>query len=127
MAASMLEVAVRRVLPGFTLDVEFRTKERIVALIGPSGAGKSLTLKAIAGALPLDSGRIVCDGQELYDAEQGIDVPPQQRGVGYVPQSYALFPHLTVEQNISFGLKRTSSESVPSPLRGEGQGEGDVD
>ncbi len=104
MVASLLEVSARKMLPGFTLDVVFQTDARIVALMGPSGAGKSLTLKAIAGALPLDGGRIVCDSEVLYDGERGVDVPPQGRGVGYVPQSYALFPHLSVAENIGFGL-----------------------
>lgn len=107
----MLEVAVRRSLPGFTLDVAFQSDATITALLGSSGSGKSLTLRAIAGVFPVDAGRICQDGEVLHDAAAGIDLPPQQRGVGYVPQSYALFPHLSVAGNIAFGLRVRGAEA----------------
>jgi molybdate transport system ATP-binding protein len=75
-----------------------------VVLFGHSGSGKSLTLRAIAGLLRPDRGCIAVDGRVVFDAGRGIDVPPQRRGVGMVVQSYALFPHLTVRQNVAFGL-----------------------
>ncbi len=100
-----LSVAVRRVLAGFTLDIAFSAPRGLTVLFGPSGAGKSLTLQAIAGLFPLDSARIALDGVAWHDSERGLYLPPQRRHVGYVPQNYALFPHLTVEQNIAFGLK----------------------
>ncbi|MFJ4288505.1 ATP-binding cassette domain-containing protein [Cupriavidus sp. NPDC089707] len=90
----------------FALDIDFDSASRRIALFGPSGAGKSLTLRAIAGLLAPDSGRIVLNGRTLFDSEAGIDVRPQQRRVAYLFQEYALFPHLTVGQNIAFGLAR---------------------
>ena len=90
----------------FGLDIEFDSASRRIALFGPSGAGKSLTLRAIAGLLTPDSGRIVLNGRTLFDADAGIDVRPQERRVAYLFQEYALFPHLTVGQNIGFGLAR---------------------
>jgi molybdate transport system ATP-binding protein len=88
----------------FALDIAFASESQRIALYGPSGAGKSLTLRAIAGLLTPDSGRIVLNGHVLFDAEKRINVRPQQRRVAYLFQDYALFPHLTVRQNIAFGL-----------------------
>jgi len=90
----------------FALDIEFESTSRRIALFGPSGAGKSLTLRAIAGLLAPDNGRIVLNGRALFDSEAGIDVRPQERRVAYLFQDYALFPHLTVAQNIAFGLSK---------------------
>ncbi|MDN3920913.1 ABC transporter ATP-binding protein [Roseateles violae] len=90
----------------FELDVGFTTAARRTVVYGPSGAGKSLTLRAIAGLLRPDSGRILLDEQPLFDAEAGIDLPARHRGLGYLFQDYALFPHLNVRQNIAFGLRR---------------------
>jgi molybdate transport system ATP-binding protein len=73
--------------------------------IGPAGAGQTLTLEAIAGLTSPDAGRIVVGKRVLFDAAAGIRVPARHRDVGYVFQDYALFPHLTVVQNVSFGLK----------------------
>jgi molybdate transport system ATP-binding protein len=95
-------------LPGFTLDVEWSAGDGVAALFGPSGAGKTLTLQCLAGLVRPDVGRIVVDGQVLFDAAAGIDVPPQRRRVGYVFQGYALFPHLTVRDNVGFGLRERS-------------------
>ena len=102
---SRLEVALRKSLPGFTLDVEWSAGDGVAALFGPSGAGKTLTLQCLAGLVRPDAGRIVVGGQVLFDAAAGIDVPPQRRRVGYVFQGYALFPHLTVRDNVGFGLR----------------------
>ena len=79
------------------------TSTRLV-LFGPSGAGKTMTLKAIAGLVRPDAGRIEMAGETLFDAARGIDTPARQRDCGYLFQEYALFPHLTVRQNIAFGL-----------------------
>jgi molybdate transport system ATP-binding protein len=108
----MLDVQVLKRFPGFTLDVAFTTHAPVAALMGPSGSGKSQTLRAVAGAMRPDRGRIALDGEALFDDARGIDVPPQAREVGYVPQHYALFPHLDVAANIAFGLKhRHAAES----------------
>jgi molybdate transport system ATP-binding protein len=98
----------------FDLATSFASSAPVVALYGPSGAGKSLTLQAMAGLLRPSSGHVRIGGQALFDAAQGIDVPAAQRGVGYLFQNYALFPHLTVRQNVAFGLttwwRRLSAE-----------------
>ncbi len=88
----------------FALDVAFASDAARLVLFGPSGAGKSQTLKMLAGLVPPDAGRIAFQGEALYDSEAGIDVRPQSRRLAFVFQNYALFPHLTVRQNIAFGL-----------------------
>ncbi|TWG86269.1 molybdate transport system ATP-binding protein [Cupriavidus gilardii J11] len=90
----------------FSLDVSFSSSSRRIALYGPSGAGKTLTLRAIAGLLRPDRGRIALGERALFDAAQRIDLPPQRRNVAFLFQDYALFPHLTVAQNVAFGLAR---------------------
>jgi molybdate transport system ATP-binding protein len=97
---------VRRQLDGFELDVAFEADEGRVVLFGPSGAGKSLTLQAITGVMRPDAGRVEVNDRLLFDSASGVNLPPQVRRVGYVPQSYALFPHLTVEQNVAYGVQR---------------------
>src|SRR5690606_2688441 len=88
----------------FTLQVRLQSNSQRIVIVGPSGSGKSLTLKAIAGLLRPDAGYIRLDGRVLFDAAAGVHLPPQQREVAYVFQDYALFPHLTVRQNIAFSL-----------------------
>jgi len=88
----------------FELAARFATQARFVALYGPSGAGKTLTLQAIAGLLRPSAGHVRIDGVALYDAQAGIDVPASRRRVGYLFQHYALFPHISVRQNVAFGL-----------------------
>jgi molybdate transport system ATP-binding protein len=107
----MLDVSIYRPLDGFTLDVSFSTNAAMSALVGPSGSGKTLTLRAVAGVFTPDAGRIVLDDEPLFDSERGIDLPPQARRVGYVPQQYALFPHLNVQENVGFGLRGVTSDA----------------
>lgn len=90
----------------FSLDIAVRSDSRRVVLYGPSGAGKSLTLRAIAGLMTPQRGRIVLNGRTLFDHADNINLSAQERRVGYLFQDYALFNHLTVAQNIAFGLKR---------------------
>ncbi len=90
----------------FDLAVTLRSSAPVVALFGPSGAGKSLTLQALAGLLRPDAGHVRVAGRTLFDAAAGTDLPPEQRGLGYLFQHYALFPHLSVRDNIAFGLAR---------------------
>ncbi len=106
-----LVVNIQRDLPGFSLDIDFGVPHGLTVLFGPSGSGKSLTLQSIAGLFPLDTAHIALDEMVWQDSATGIYLPPQQRHVGYVPQNYALFPHLTVEQNIAFGLKARSERA----------------
>ena len=104
--SARLEVTLRTRLPGFTLDVAWTAGDGVTVLFGPSGAGKTLTLQCLAGPVRPEAGRIVVDGRVLFDGVGGIQVPPQARRIGYVFQGYALFPHLTVQANIVFGLRR---------------------
>jgi molybdate transport system ATP-binding protein len=102
----VLWTEIKKRLDGFELDVAFQADEGRVVLFGPSGAGKSLTLQAITGVMRPDAGRVEVNGRLLFDSASGVNLPPQVRRVGYVPQSYALFPHLTVEQNVAYGVQR---------------------
>ena len=104
-----LTIAVERRLENFTLDVGFQTKRGPVGLLGPSGAGKSMTLRMIAGVTKPERGRIVLSGRVLFDSAAGANVPAAARGIGVVFQDYALFPHLTVAENVGFGLRRLDS------------------
>ena len=101
-----LSVDIRKRLGGFTLDVAFTAENGITSLLGASGCGKSMTLKCIAGIEKPDEGRIELDGRVLFDSERRINLPPQARRVGYLFQNYALFPNMTVRQNILCGLSR---------------------
>lgn len=100
-----LHVDVRKTLPGFTLEAGFDIDGQRLGLLGASGSGKSMTLCCIAGVLKPDEGCITLGKKVLFDSKAGVNLPPQARNVGYLFQSYALFPHLSAEQNIAFGLK----------------------
>ena len=89
---------------GFQLDVAFELQKGITILFGPSGAGKTTLLDCIAGLANPDKGRISVEARVLFDSEQGINVRPRERNIGYVFQDLALFPHLTVEANVAYGL-----------------------
>jgi molybdate transport system ATP-binding protein len=101
----VIEVALEKALPGFTLDVAWAAGDEVVTLFGPSGAGKSLTLQCLAGLARPDRGRVVVNGRVFDDTARGVAMPPQARRLGYVFQGYALFPHLTVAENVAFGLR----------------------
>jgi ABC-type sulfate/molybdate transport systems ATPase subunit len=101
-----LEVAIEKNVPGFRLAVEFTADGAPLGLLGPSGSGKTMTLRAIAGLETPDRGRIVLHGRVLFDSEQGINLPARARRIGLLFQSYALFPHQSVAENIAFGLRR---------------------
>jgi molybdate transport system ATP-binding protein len=91
---------------GFPLDVAFVADAPVTALFGRSGSGKTSIMNALAGLLTPKSGRIVCDGTVLFDSALGIDVAPQARRIGYVFQESLLFPHLSVERNLRYGMNR---------------------
>jgi len=100
-----LDVRVRHRLGRIELDVHLAVGRETLALIGPSGAGKSSVLRAITGLLKPKDGRIVCAGRVLFDREDGVNLPPEERGVAMVFQDGALFPHLTVAKNVAYGLR----------------------
>ena len=99
-------VDIEKKLGAFHLRAQFEAQDGTTALLGASGCGKSVTLKCIAGIMTPDRGRIVLGDRVLFDSEKKIDLPPQQRRVGYLFQQYALFPNMTVEQNILCGIRR---------------------
>ncbi|EGW37545.1 sulfate/molybdate ABC transporter ATP-binding protein [Desulfosporosinus sp. OT] len=99
-----LLVDIQKKLPGFKLEVKFETGMNILGLLGASGSGKSMTLRCIAGIDKPDHGRIVLNGRTLFDSQKGINLPCQKRKLGYLFQNYALFPNMTVEENIGFGI-----------------------
>jgi len=111
----VLNVAIRKQLEGFTLEAKWATNAPIVALVGPSGAGKTLTLQCIAGLETPDDGDITCAGVTLFDSRRHTNLRPQARRIGYVFQGYALFPHMTVLENIAYGGKRSTAPFSNTP------------
>lgn len=100
----MLEARLTKRLEEFTLDVDLRADSRIVVLWGRSGAGKTTLLHCLAGLIRPDSGLIRLNGMTLYSARKKVNVPTRLRNIGYLFQDYALFPHMTVMQNLVYGL-----------------------
>ena len=113
-----LYVDIEKRLGVFRLQSKFEVADETLALLGASGCGKSVTLKCIAGIMTPDRGRIVLNGRVLFDSEKKIALTPQQRRVGYLFQQYALFPNMTVEQNILCGI-RAGSRSEKRSLAAE--------
>ncbi len=96
----------------FALDINLQTEAKRIGILGASGAGKSITLKLIAGILRPDEGRICIDDRALYDSERRIDLKPQKRRVGYLFQNYALFPAMTIAENIGIGMSCSGTEKA---------------
>ena len=107
-----IEVAIKKKIGSFSLDVSFSAGEEMFALLGASGCGKSMTLKCIAGIETPDEGKIVLNGRTLFDSEKKINLIPQKRKVGYMFQDYALFPNMTVEKNIMAGMGRKPQKEI---------------
>lgn len=105
-----LFVDIKKKLKGFSLNVSFETNGDYLGILGASGSGKSMTLKCIAGVETPDEGLIVLNGKVLFDSKNKINLKPQERNVGYLFQNYALFPNMTVEENIGIGLISSKSE-----------------
>ncbi|MBF0338523.1 MAG: ATP-binding cassette domain-containing protein [Nitrospirae bacterium] len=103
-----LRVRIKKRFDNFTLDVDWTMKNEFTVLFGHSGAGKSLTLRMIAGLMPPDSGYVELNGVPLFDSTGRVDVRPQHRCIGFVFQDLALFPHMSVAQNIACGGKGSS-------------------
>jgi molybdate transport system ATP-binding protein len=112
----MLEVKIKRALPGFDLDVELAVDRELLTVLGPSGAGKTMTLQCIAGLTRPDEGRIELNGKVLFDSSGKINLPPQKRRVGFVFQNYALFPHMTVNENVAYSIRHLPASEVEDKL-----------
>ena len=104
----MLELRISHRLDDFTLNVDVQCRYEATAIFGPSGAGKTTLLNMIAGLVRPDEGQIVIDDEVLFSSDSGIDLPPEKRRIGYVFQDDLLFPHLSVNENLRFGLARTA-------------------
>jgi molybdate transport system ATP-binding protein len=107
-----LHLRIAHDLRSFRLELELDVGSETVALAGPSGAGKTTVLRAIAGLVSPDEARIECSGEVWFDSDRDHDLPPEERSVGLVFQEYALFPHLTVEQNVAYGGRARARELV---------------
>lgn len=116
-----LIVDIEKQFKDFNLKVNFHCNDYATALLGESGAGKSMTLKCIAGLITPDKGKIILNGRVLFDSDNKINIPIKDRHVGFLFQSYGLFPHMTVEKNISYGLsnipKANKNEIVSKMLK----------
>jgi len=125
----VLQFRLEARLGSFTLDVALRTSARRLVLFGPSGSGKSVTLRCLAGLQRPDRGTVHIDGVPVFEAESSLDVPPQHRAIGYVPPGAPLFPHLTVADNVTYGLRRSPpaerrarAEELPDQVHLSGYG-----
>ncbi|MGI6548522.1 MAG: ATP-binding cassette domain-containing protein [Syntrophomonadales bacterium] len=112
----MLRVSIKKQLPYFDLDVDFQVdNNQILVLWGPSGAGKTTILECIAGLRSPSKGSIELEESILYSSQFDVNIPARNRRVGYLFQDYALFPHMTVKQNVVYGLRRNRTPSRESP------------
>ncbi len=106
-----IKIKIRKTLNNFELDIDLESGDRRIGILGASGCGKSMTLKAVAGIVTPDSGRIDIGGKEFFNSEKKVNVSPQKRRIGYLFQNYALFPTMTVAQNIAAGLHGSKEEN----------------
>ncbi|MET0500882.1 MAG: molybdenum ABC transporter ATP-binding protein [Candidatus Binatia bacterium] len=114
-----MKLCCRIPLANFNLDIEVSFDARVTSIFGPSGSGKTTLLDAIAGLRSITTGEIEINGSTLFSSARGINRPPQERGIGYVPQEGALFPHLSVRRNILFGAGRSTPVSQSKNIRME--------
>lgn len=119
MTNKSLKVNIQKKLKEFDLDVDFELKKGCLGILGPSGCGKSMTLKSIAGIVTPDRGVVSLTTNEktiYYDSNNKINLKPQKRNVGYLFQNYALFPNMTVEENVAIGLPKNHDEKIVSDM-----------
>lgn len=112
-----LYVDIEKKFPEFNLKVKFESKDGVLGLLGASGSGKSMTLKCIAGLETPDRGKIVLNEKIFYDSGKNINIPIKKRKVGFLFQNYALFPNMTVNQNIGFALDNISKSEKGEIVR----------
>ncbi len=118
----MFELRIRKSIGSgtahsLTIDVELAVDSGIIVLFGPSGAGKTTILRAIAGVINPDEGKIALDGATFFDSDRGICLSPQERRIGYVFQDSALFPHLSAQQNVAYGLRKPRTHGEDARVR----------
>lgn len=119
MSNKLLKVNIQKKLKEFDLDVAFELKKGCLGILGPSGCGKSMTLKSVAGIVDPDAGLVslTADGETIYfDSTKKINLKPQKRNVGYLFQNYALFPNMTVEENVAIGVSKCSGGKTVSEI-----------
>jgi molybdate transport system ATP-binding protein len=119
MTNKLLKVDIQKELKEFDLDVDFELKNQRLGILGPSGCGKSMTLKSIAGIVNPDNGiiSVITDEEDVYfDSDNKINLKPQKRNVGYLFQNYALFPNMTVEENIAVGVPKDDGGKTVSEM-----------
>ena len=120
MNEKLLKVNIQKKLKEFDLEVDFQLKKGCLGILGPSGCGKSMTLKSVAGIVNPDNGTVSFNknGDETvyFDSDKKINLKPQKRNVGYLFQNYALFPNMTVEENVAAGLSKDDDKSVVSDM-----------
>jgi molybdate transport system ATP-binding protein len=114
----LLEVSIKKSLPGFNLEAAFSINQEILAILGPSGSGKTMTLQCIAGLVQPDEGYIKLNDKILLDSIMSVNMRPQRRSVGFVFQNYALFPHLTVRDNIGYGIRQLPRQEIEARVSG---------
>ena len=120
MSNKLLNVEIHKKLKEFDLDVSFELKKGCLGILGPSGCGKSMTLKSVAGIVDPDAGIIslTTDEETVYfDSNKKINLKPQKRNVGYLFQNYALFPNMTVEENVAIGLSKNDKKIVSEMIK----------
>ena len=119
MSNRLLKVNIQKKLKEFDLNVDFELKKGCLGILGPSGCGKSMTLKSIAGIVDPDKGivSLTMDEETVYfDSDSKINLKPQKRNVGYLFQNYALFPNMTVEENVAIGLSKNDDRKIVSEM-----------
>ena len=117
MSKKMLNVNIQKKLKEFDLDIDFEFEKGCLGILGPSGCGKSMTLKSIAGIVNPDEGFISLNDNIYFDSKQKINLKPQKRNVGYLFQNYALFPNMTVEENIAVGVPKDDDRTVSEMIK----------
>ncbi|WP_407410635.1 sulfate/molybdate ABC transporter ATP-binding protein [Methanobrevibacter sp.] len=114
-----LKVNIQKELKEFDLNIDFELKNGCLGILGPSGCGKSITLKSVAGIVDPDNGvvSLTTDSENVYfDSSKKINLKPQKRNVGYLFQNYALFPNMTVEENVAAGLSKDDDKKIVSDM-----------
>ena len=110
----MVKVKIAKKLTTFELNVDFSINNDILVVVGPSGAGKTTILQCIAGLQTPTTGEIIINNKGIFSSEQKINLPVRKRRIGYVFQDYALFPHMTIEKNVSYGIPKKPKHDTNS-------------